>query len=355
MVKIERLPSGSYRARVHLGGGKYKSITGKDKKQVQLEAAKIEAGLTEAKGSDAPDTTTLGEYIDRYIELKNNILSPSTVRSYRAMRRSVLPELLSEPLAVLTQERVQAAVNELAAQASPKYCRNVHGLISAVCKQYRPGFELHTTMPQRKKADIRIPTEDEMQKIFNYVRGTDAELPIYLGACCGLRRSEILGLKWKDIDFQKGTMTIHEAVVLNEDNKAVVKSTKTVAGTRTIRMYPFMREALERTPREGEFVVALKGHQIYQRFQSALDACGLPHYRFHDLRHYLVSVMLSLNIPKAYIADYVGHETENMIDQVYGHIMAFKKTNVEDLLHTYFNQSVMKSDTKSDTECDIAR
>ena len=287
--------------------------------------------------------------IDKYIELKNNILSPSTVRSYRAMRRSVLPDLLAEPLMGLTQERIQAAINELAGDCSPKYCRNVHGLISAVCKQYRPDFQLHTTMPQRQKTEICIPTEDEMQKLFEYVRGTDAELPVYLGACCGLRRSEVLGLKWKDIDFAKGTMTIHEAIVLNEDNEAVSKSTKTIAGTRTIRMYPFVREVLERMPRDGEHVVALKGHQVYQRFQSALEACGLPHYRFHDLRHYLVSVMLSLNIPKAYIADYVGHETENMIDQVYGHIMAFKKTNAEDLLHDYFNGAVMKSDTKSDT------
>ncbi len=351
MVKIERLPSGSYRARVHLGGGKYKSITGKDKKAVQLEAAQYEAGVIEEKNTNAPDTTTLGEYIDKYIELKNNILSPSTVRSYRAMRRSVLPDLLAEPLMGLTQERIQAAINELAGDCSPKYCRNVHGLISAVCKQYRPDFQLHTTMPQRQKTEICIPTEDEMQKLFDHVRGTDAELPVYLGACCGLRRSEVLGLKWKDIDFAKGTMTIHEAIVLNEDNEAVSKSTKTIAGTRTIRMYPFVREALERMPRDGEHVVALKGHQVYQRFQSALEACGLPHYRFHDLRHYLVSVMLSLNIPKAYIADYVGHETENMIDQVYGHIMAFKKTNAEDLLHDYFNGTVMKSDTKSDTVC----
>lgn len=52
MVKIERLPSGSYRARVHLGGGKYKSITGKDKKAVQLEAAQIEAGIKSAQQSE---------------------------------------------------------------------------------------------------------------------------------------------------------------------------------------------------------------------------------------------------------------------------------------------------------------
>ena len=65
---------------------------------------------------------------------------------------------------------------------------------------------------------------------------------------------------------------------------------------------------------------------------------GLPEYRFHDLRHYTVSVMLALNIPKKYIADYVGHESENMIDEVYGHIMASKKTSVEDQMQEYFSK-----------------
>ena len=73
MVKIERLPSGSYRARVHLGGGKYKSITGKDKKDVQLRAAQLEADLTSQK-PDKPDPMILSEAIENYIKLKKDIL-----------------------------------------------------------------------------------------------------------------------------------------------------------------------------------------------------------------------------------------------------------------------------------------
>lgn len=71
MVKITRLPSGSYRARVHLGGGKYKSITGKDKKDVQLKAAQLEAQI-ESQGAD--DNTysgmTITEAMEKYVEAK---------------------------------------------------------------------------------------------------------------------------------------------------------------------------------------------------------------------------------------------------------------------------------------------
>ena len=337
MVKIQRLESGSYRARVHIGGGKYKSITGKDKKEVQLLAAQYEAQV-EMGTADTSERVTLGKAIDNYIGSKTNVLSPSTIRGYKAVRDNAVSELMLVEIHDLTPELIQRAINAFAVDKSPKYVRNVHGLISSTLKQYRPDLQLHTTMPQKRKSCIAIPTEEEMQKLFAYVKGTDAELPIYLGACCGMRRSEILGLKWDDVDFKKGTISINEALVLNEDNDVVSKGTKTIAGTRTIRMFPFIREALEKAPHSDRYVVTLKGHQIYQRFTSALEDCGIKHYRFHDLRHYLVSVMLSLNIPKSYIADYVGHETERMIDEVYGHIMARKKTDVEDMLQQYFSQ-----------------
>jgi integrase len=104
-------------------------------------------------------------------------------------------------------------------------------------------------------------------------------------------------------------------------------------------MYPYIRRILESAPRDGEYVTKLNPALIGKRFTNGLNKAGLPHYRFHDLRHYLVSVMLSLNIPKNYIADMVGHTDEHMIDTVYGHLMAQKKHDVEDILEEYFSKS----------------
>ena len=337
MVKITRLPSGSYRARVHIGGGKYKSITGKDKKEVQLQAAQLEAEVA-ITASSPISAMTLSEAIDGYIAQKQNVLSPSTVRGYRAVQRNATPELMQMQLREIDNETVQRAVNDFAKEHSPKYTRNAYGLISATLAAYMPDLRLKITLPQKQKHEIEIPTEEEMQKIFAFVKDTDMELPIRLGACCGMRRSEILGLKWEDIDLDNGIIHISEALVLDENNKTVSKGTKSIAGTRTIRIYPFVKDILKKTPRENKYLVSLTGIQITKRFSKVLKDCEIRHYTFHALRHYLVSVMLSLNVPKSYIADYVGHETEHMIDAVYGHIMARKKTNVEDILQQYFSQ-----------------
>lgn len=345
MVKIERLPSGSYRARVHLGGGKYKSITGKDKKAVQLEAAQYEADIeaAQAKENDPHRGMTVGEAMEKYIALKSAVLSPSTLLGYDVIRRNRLQSLMDMRISDITQEDIQRAINEDALNHSPKSVRNDHGLLSAVLAVYRQDMKLNTTLPQKKKPKIEIPTQEEVDAMFAHFKGTEMEIPFALAACCGLRESEIGGLKWKNVDFEHNRIIITEAIVRGIDVGYVRKDdTKSYAGDRSIRMYPYIRRILESAPRDGEYVTKLNPALIGKRFSNGLQKAGLPHYRFHDLRHYLVSVMLSLNIPKNYIADMVGHTDEHMIDTVYGHLMAQKKHDVEDILEEYFSKSATK-------------
>ena len=342
MVKIQRLPSGNYRARVHIGNGKYKSITGKDKKAVQLEAAQLEASVSNDYSST--EALTVGEAMHRYIETKRNVLSVTSVREYNRMANNSLSEIRDININRLTQAQVQAAINAEALNHAPKTVRSTHGFLAAVLNMYRPNFSLNTTLPQKEKKNVLIPTEDEIQALLKLVKGTEAEIPIALAACCGMRRSEICGLRWSNVDLNKGTVRISETKLKDSDNNLVqAKRTKSTSSTRTIRLYPFILDALKNAPRSGEFVTDLKPEQVYKRFKKAMETVNPEaNYTFHELRHYFVSVALSLNIPKSYIADIVGHKSEAMIDQVYGHIMSERKTEMEDKLQEYFSKNLTR-------------
>lgn len=348
MVKITRLPSGSYRARVHLGGGKYKSITGKDKKDVQLRAAQLEADIKQTADIPEEALLTLGEAMQKYIDSKSAILSPSTIRGYDSLMRTRVDAVKDMRLCDLTQEAIQKLINADAVDHSPKSVRNLHCFISAVLDVYRHDLKLDTSLPQRKKPKICIPTKDEIDKLVDYFYDTEMEIPFLLAACCGLRESEICGLKWGNVDLEGDRIYITSACVMNKEQRLVEKGTKSESGERVIRLYPYIKDALVRArgKSDGDRVTQLHPRVIYGRFTAALKKLGFPHYRFHDLRHYLVSVMLSLNIPKNYIADFVGHADETMIDRVYGHIMETQKTTFEDMLQSFFEKSVTKSDTK---------
>jgi integrase len=343
---IKQLPSGAYHASVYShtdadGKRHYESFTGFDYNQVLLEVAQFKADKKQDKLEQAIAGTklTVADAMDQYIDSKSAILSPSTIASYKAIRRNNLLDL--QPLLVtkVTQELVQISINKEAMSKTPKTVRNIHGFLAAVLQVYRPDLILRTTLPQKVKAEIAIPTEEEIRLLLNTAKGTEMEIPLILAACCGMRRSEIAALTWKDVDFGKNNIKIKKALVMDDDNELVEKTTKTTAGTRTIRMFPVVSETLinykEAHPDDGGYI-SIRPDIISHRFEKLVKRTGIQHYRFHDLRHYTVSVMLSLNIPKNYIADFVGHETENMIDKVYGHIMQSRKTSVEDQMQEYF-------------------
>lgn len=342
---IKQLPSGSYNVQI---------VVGKDENGKRIVesftdasyAAVMQWALDRRRTRDEEQShrpgsgsMTFGDALDAYIESKSAVLSPSTIREYRRIRAGSYPSLMRIPLKKLTQNDIQIAVNQEAMTLSPKTVRNHHALITSVLSVYRPDFHVNTTLPQKVKPDISIPTDDQIQAIFKAAKGSAYELPILLAACCGLRRSEICGLTWNDINFKKGTIDIRSALVMNDQGEFVKKGTKTVAGKRTIPMLPPIRVALEAAKAQSSdnsaSVVTVKPNSITTNFDRILEKAGVGHFRFHDLRHYTVSVMLYLNIPKKYIADYVGHETENMIDQVYGHIMKDKKTTFTDILGDY--------------------
>ena len=343
MLKPEKRGD-SWRVKVYAGNKKYRSVTGVTKAEAIQKAEKLQAELLaerEKPKSDNPyDDLTVAEAMERYVEAKKNALSPKTYREYTQTRKNSLKSLHDIKIGELTQEQVQIAVGEAAVDHEPKTVRNMHGLLSSALRMFRPDFTLHTKLPQKKKPDIVIPTEADVVTLLTEVQGTDIDAPVHLATLCGMRMSEILGLRWEKIDFEKKTICVCAAKVRDIDNNIVLKGTKSTAGERTIKMLPAVETALRRAREampDSEFVTDLKSNNIYDRYQKALKAVCDKHYTFHELRHYAASVMIMLGIPVKYIADYLGHETEDMVNRVYGHIMADKKDEMFDRLASYYN------------------
>lgn len=338
-VKINELPSGNFNAKVfdYTDINKkrhYKSITAPSKREVKKLIAEFLAERDNRRASISD--MTVGDAIDKYIEIKSNILSPATIREYKRSRSKDLQGIMNISLNKLTPQDVQIEINVEAMTHSPKSVRNMHGLLASALSVYAPELKLKTKLPQKVKPTIEIPTKQEITNLLEAIKGKEIELPIYLAALCGLRRSEIAALKWSDIDFEKGLLTVQRALVKNENKQYVIKGTKTTAGKRIIRIFAPVLEVMKRTEQKGEYITRLNPEQMYKRYVNVLKEKELKHYRFHDLRHYTVSVMLSLNIPKNYIADYMGHESERMIDEVYGHIMHEAKQTFEEKVDKYY-------------------
>lgn len=310
--KAVKLPSGSWYVNVMVKG-KRLSITAPTKREAENEAAAIKSGAKAM--SHAPLSVT--QALDRYIDSKSAVLSPATVAGYRRIQKNLFCPIADYTLSGLTQEQVQRWVNQLVKQGKkPKTVSNAHGLLSAVIGAYRPEMVLRTTLPQKVKTEISIPTEAELSAIFGAAKGTKYELPIMLAVWLGLRASEIRGLKWEDINGEY--ISVKRAIVQGEAGP-VEKGTKTFSGTRALHLPPYLAALIQTQDHSKEHIVNLSGHAMYNGFERVCKKAGVPHFRFHDLRHMNASVMLAVGIPNKYAQERMGHATDNMLKTVYQH------------------------------------
>lgn len=308
----KQLPSGKWYLQIMVEGKRYNRTF-----DTAEEALYWAAGLKTKAIEDqrAPATLTVGEAVERYISTKGAVLSPSTIRGYETIRKQ-MGSVSTVALNRLTQEAVQRWVNEMAREKTAKTVQNAHGLLSAVLKEYRPAMALRTTLPRKRKREIQIPTQAHIQAIVAASAGTRYELPIALGVWLGLRQSEILGLKWEDIEGE--TLQVRRAIVVGAAG-AVEKAPKTYSGTRRVHIPAEVRALLAQTQREGPYIVNLSGKAIYSGFVRICAKAGVPHYRFHDLRHFNASVMLAAGIPDKYSMKRMGHATNHMLKTTYQH------------------------------------
>lgn len=342
MATAKKLPSGNWRVNLYLGQvngkRKYKSFTAKTKKEAEFMAAEFNLDFKQSSFK----SLTLHNAIERYIESKRNILSPSTVRGYYIMLNNCCGELMKMDIADLNQELVQISINNLASDHSSKTCRNVHGLICAALKVYRPELILHTTLPRKIKKYIYVPDEQEIKDIYQLSIGTIIEVPIFLAAECGLKASEICALRLENI--KPNYIIIKEAVVLGDDGQEHRKAPKSYSGFRKIPISSTAFDYLTSKADSNGRIFPYKVQRISSEWCKFRKKNGInKNLNFHALRHHYASKCILLGIPQKYIAELMGHSSTDMIEKVYQHIFPSSMEQFSEILRkdmdTLYNTS----------------
>lgn len=341
--KAKKLPSGNWRVQLQIDGKRY-SCTGASKKEAENAAKKLYAGFQIEKKS----ILTVGKAIDKYIDAKEKVLSPSTVRGYKTIRKNHLQSLMDINLTELTPLDIQQAISaDQASGKSAKTIKNAHGLLSAVLKEFRPNFVSNPKLPQKKPQDVRIFSEKEMKKVWAASKGTPYELPILLASWLGLRQSEIKGLRFSDI--QDGRLHIQRAIVKGT-NGPIVKGTKTISGDRYIKLPKPIAQLIadeydRRLPKVNltDYICPMSASAIYENFIRICEKAGVKPCRFHDLRHFAASEAHSLGVPDKYAMRRMGHATDNMLKTVYQHTMRDKEDQFADVIDEHMEELFKQS------------
>ena len=341
MPNAKKLPSGNWRCQVYShtdqnGKRKYESFTASTKKEAEYMAS--EFTMNRDRMSDSRNWT-LGEAIDKYIELKTPVLSPTTISSYEKIRKHAFRSIIDMPIGKLSSVVLQDAINlemhrtpfsTKCKRISPKSVRNSYGLVSSTLRKYLPDRTFNVDLP---KTPRRIRTLPSPEDIYSAVKGSSIELPVLLAMWLSFSDSEIRGLT-KSKSISGDYITIVEVVVRVDGLDVRKDLAKEYTRNRRHRMPEHIKELIEQT--EGDIIVPLTPSQLYKRLHKLMTDAGLDPISFHDLRHVNASLMAVLHIPDKYAQERGGWKTDHVMKSVYTEVFSKERQKVDDIIDDYF-------------------
>ena len=295
------------------------------------------------------------DFLLKWLRVAKSTVKLTTYASYEMMAtRIIIPyfETLNIKLKELTTEDIQefysAQLERVSANTVIHYHAVIHRALKYAVKiktiQSNPAVNVER--PRKEKFIGSFYDKKEINTLFDIIQGHPLEVAIKLAAFYGLRREEIIGLKWTAIDFENNTLTIqHTVTECNLDGKHIEVASDTAKTDSSLRTMPLVtnfREMLLAKKEKQEHYRKLCGRSYCKEyldyifvnemgerwkprylsdgFKRILEQNGLRRIRFHDLRHTCASLLLANNVPMKKIQEWLGHSEFSTTANIYAHL-----------------------------------
>ena len=327
-----------------------------NKRKAEAELARLRAEFEPPKEvGDLSSDMLFADYLLEWLEIAKGRLAVATYSSYAAMiKKPVGPYFRQRNLTLreLEARHLQMFYSEMLRKVKPNTVIHYHAIIHSALK-----YAVKTDMlvqnvadkvdrPKKNSFQPVFLSAEEMQKMFEALRGTKLELPVLVAAFYGFRRGEVLGLKWDAIDFERGTISVIRTVTtITLDGKQTEieqQSAKTKSSLRTLPLIGSFREYFLQVKEAQEmnkqvcgncynyeydgFVFVdelgerMRANYLTSAFPKFLEDHGLRRMRFHDLRHSCASLLLANGVPLKHIQEWLGHSDFTTTANIYAHL-----------------------------------
>ena len=352
-----------------------KNVLGKTQAEVK---EKLKKAIEENVGIDygRAKTYTVGTWLEVWMENYAKVkLRPSTYKTSQGfLKNHIKPQIGSIPLADLTSLDLQrfykhlldgGRVDRIEAKKkpkglAPKTVRNIHQMIGSaynlameqklVSKNPTQGCAL----PKVEHKEMKTLTADQLSAFFQEARDSGVYELYYLDLATGLRRGELLGLKWTDVDFQHGVLKIQRAIS-RQNGKVVEAPLKTKNAYRTLPMSADAIDVLMQQRRKtgnSEWVFPsptggpMSPDSVLHMLQRVLKRAGLPRIRFHDLRHTFATLALENGMDVKTLSAMLGHVSAVTTLDIYTHITG----DMQRAAAASIDRSIGKAEPQEETE-----
>lgn len=334
---IRKRPDGRWEARVSTGTARV-SLYGKTRAEV---ARKLALALGEIEGSGGlsqPSRIRLGEFLEEWLETAARPrVKDQTYENYeRLIRCHLVPRLGGSRLAELDARTIQGVWAAMLRDGfSPATINSVRSLLRNALREAVTWRMLQSnpaagTSKLRETRRHETPwTAEQARTFLDSLRGDRLEALFFLALSLGLRKGELIGLRWSDLDLDGATITVARTAGWI-DGAMRFSEPKTRRSQRTLRLparaVELLREHAKREPRgELVFVTASVGAihptNLWEQFLYRSDRAGLPRIRFHDLRHICATLLLGQGIDLKVVSEILGHASVATTADRYAHVL----------------------------------
>jgi integrase len=319
--------------------------------RTRAEVVKKLAGAQRTQDDGLPlpaERLTVGAFLDRWLKSVKPALRPNTYRRYEQFARlHISPALGRISLAKLTPDQLQGLyASKLEAGLSPTTVRHIHAAAHKALKQAtRWGLVVRNVAsvveaPRMAHHEMTTLSPDEAQRVIEAACGERLGAVYTLALTTGMRRGELLGLRWRDVDLERGAVQVRASLQWTKEGP-VFGEPKTERSRRQITLAKIaidtlrahrIAQAEERLRRGGawednDLVFANEvgrpvhpNNMVRRSFEPLLRRAGVPRVRFHDLRHSAATLLLAQGVHPKIVSEMLGHSQIAMTLDLYSHV-----------------------------------
>jgi integrase len=330
-------------------GPKRKSFYAKTRKEASDKMAKALSDSAEGIVYE-DDNMTMGEYLDRWLKgsVRGSVRKSTYDRDAYIVVNHIKPALGRIKVKKLSPAHVQSFYRDrLDTGLSPSTVHKMHAVLHKALAQ---AVKWHmvprnvteaTDPPKPAPKEMRPLSTEEVHKLLEAAHGDRLEALYVLAVTTGMRRGELLALRWQDVDLENATISVRSTLT-RDGGRYTIGEPKTKKSRRSVQLTASAVQALKRHLEHQLRYIEILGDQYEDRglvfttdtgspinpsnlrqrsLASLLEKAGLPHIRFHDLRHTCATILLSKGVHPKFVQELLGHATIAITLDTYSHIM----------------------------------
>lgn len=371
---IFKRKNGSWRAQVSIHGRRL-SFSGKTQKECQDWLKETIRQMDEGY-SYSSTQVTLRQFMKNWLVSIEPSRAPSTFQLYRStVENEIIPRIGNIKLKDLRPDHIQSLYDlRIAEGGTPYTIKRIHKVLHCALEHgVKLGLLVRNpahvvTIPKLERKEMRFYTDEQVQQFLSTAKETQDRLYTlyYLAIHTGMRKSELLGLRWQDIDGEKGTLQVKYQLVWKKGGRYELTAPKTRSSKRSMilgqgaidvlkehQVLQQLEQAYYGSDWEDHGLVfpsmtgkPMRGHTVSVAFEQVASKAKLPKIRFHDLRHTAATMMLNFGIPAIIVSKRLGHARASITLDVYGHLIPSKQEEAAALMDRLMSPKIQAGCTE---------